>query len=392
VTRIIAECAMKGVVFHRNVVGRWREKWKGLGWQFDISPKKKAMGYNSKLSQAGRAAVCRTSLGSNQRKVARGGGFESRGDPDVKVAISRQTVARINKAAGQQISEPKIVGIRTHFDHHRKMRVIHCKFIVRQPSVDGLWYADEQKWPITLSPNKKNDIFYVPAGQRSVTNIHRRTKADTTQCFSLFWTVCAGGVVCCHLYDQKMDVSFFHEVLHDYVAGRVERYRKNRSKFALKWFYHDHVTNSSDLFATDVMDEVFGEGRWLQHCPPICRDQDGFIDVAASSDGSRKAYKRKRMVPRADCECKVESDAIVASSSPELNIAESAQGYLRQLVVEDHLTGTVRWVGKKKDKMQIVRDKVVWLDKQKKYWRTLFDSVKPRAQEVIDSGGDLLKR
>ena len=91
------------------------------------------------------------------------------------------------------------------------------------------------------------------------------------------------------------------------------------------------------------------------------------------------------------CENDMKSDAIVASSSPELNMAETAQGYLRQLVVEDHLSGKVKWCGKVKHKMQIVKDKVKEMNEDKEYWQKIFSRVKSRAQEVVDSGGDLLK-
>ncbi len=87
----------------------------------------------------------------------------------------------------------------------------------------------------------------------------------------------------------------------------------------------------------------------------------------------------------------MKSFAIVPSSSPELNLAENAQGYMRQLVVNDHLSGVNPWRGSVKHKMQIVRDKVIWLDKQKSYWKKLYGTVKKRSQFVVDAEGGLLK-
>ncbi len=99
------------------------------------------------------------------------------------------------------------------------------------------------------------------------------------------------------------------------------------------------------------------------------------------------------MSPQKECKCEKDlpSDAIVPSSSPELNLAELAQGYLRQLVVNDHLSGAVPWRGRVAHKMQIVRDKVVWMNEQKDYWKKLFGALKPRAQRCIDARGGLLK-
>ena len=56
------------------------------------------------------------------------------------------------------------------------------------------------------------------------------------------------------------------------------------------------------------------------------------------------------------------------------------------------LCSKVRWVGKVSHKLQIVREKLMWLNEQKDYWRKLFASVQLRTQKVIDSGGGLLTK
>jgi len=88
------------------------------------------------------------------------------------------------------------------------------------------------------------------------------------------------------------------------------------------------------------MDGVFGVGKWLQHSPKICREQDGVMQIAEGP--SHRAYERKRMVAKEVCDCEVKSGDFVPSSSPELNPAENAQGYLRLLVAEKVKAGEVR--------------------------------------------------
>ncbi len=104
---------------------------------------------------------------------------------------------------------------------------------------------------------------------------------------------------------------------------------------------------------------------------------------------TNSSHKRRRMVAKKKSVCA--KSLVCVASSPELNLAENAQRYLRQLVVNDHITGDVPWRGSVKKKMQIVREKVIWLNEQKEYWRHRFSSLKPRAQHVIDTNGELLK-
>ena len=104
----------------------------------------------------------------------------------------------------------------------------------------------------------------------------------------------------------------------------------------------------------------------------------------------RVRHRRRRTAPAPICECEVKEGDIVPSASPELNLAENAQGYLRQLVRRKIVVGDCVWAGRVPGKMEIVEATILELDANKSYWEHLFDSVQPRAAKVVRTKGALL--
>lgn len=367
---------------------RFVSQWKAQNWVFNAA-EKKGRGRKRKLSEVGETMIVNALKNSTIRAVSRNNRFATRTGGFAKV--SRCCIQAVRKRKGLVVCAPKKRRIRHHVAHHKRMREVHCQTLLKAPPAKRrrIWYADEQGWPITLSPNSKNCVVYTTPEKCAETNVHRMTKGDEAICFSLFWVISETGVVYFKLFEGTMDVAQFHKFLKK-VAPKVAA--RKRTTTACSWFYHDHVTNSSSLFDKEKMDACFGEGKWLQHSQPICRQFNGeYIDVAQSKDGKRRAHQRKKMEAKAVCDCEVKSGEIVPSSSPDLNIAELAQGYLRQLVSEHLATHKKRWSGSVASKMLIVKNVILELDANKGYWQKLFSSNTKRLEKCIELKGGLLK-
>lgn len=355
------------------------------GWTLQPKQRRPGAGRKRKLSTAGFRSVIAQAKNTNARRLVKKRKFEAANGEMVK--ISRLTVR--NYVKGKLVlSIPKMKGIRTHFDHHRRMRVFHAQWYLSLSPTQrlGVWYSDEMAWYIGLKPNTKNDVIYVEPGEQSKTNIVRMHKGDSSQIFSMWWTVNKGGVVAVRLYEVKMTVEFFKETLNDFLKEKIPDFQRSRQK--LRWWYHDHVTNSSKLYDEETMNDVLGEGKWLQFSPAICREQDGHITIAATN--KRREHLRKNMVPKTHCECEPTAEGKhVPSSSPDLNLAEYAQGMLRTMLLKAVRSNEVEWKGNAKKKMMIIRQLVNELNQNKQFWRKLYEGHEARCQCVVDTKGDL---
>jgi len=355
------------------------------GWTIVGTKRRKGGGRKRKLSDAGFAEVIRAAEGTNARRLVKKRKFEATDGRQVK--ISRNTVKNYVKDL-LVLSVPKIVGIRTHFDHHRKQRIASAKWWLSLSAAhqQGVWFSDEMAWYIQLKPNIKNDVKFVKKGEQSTTNIRRMHKGDFSQIFSLWWTINKGGVVAVKLYSEKMTVEFFQKVLREDLKPKIKDWHRSRQK--LRWWYHDHVTNSLTLYVPQQMNAIFGVGRWLQFSPPLCREQDGFITIAASE--KRREHQRRNMVPKTVCNCEPTSNGKqVPSSSPDLNLAEYAQGMLRSMLVQAVEDGEEVWRGNVKKKMMIVSRLVNKLNENKRFFQKLYDGHTARCQKVVDTNGGL---
>ena len=381
--RAMARCHAVGFPMSRKTAALWVDRWVANGWRFDAKERSRGQKRPRSVSDVGRRQLVKAARGSNARRVAREHTFTGR--DGAKKKVSRMTVSRWAKKANLVLSQPKERRIRTHFAHHVRMRVAHCEWVVALPDdeVAGFCYSDEQGWPVTFGKNRKNDVIFVDRGLQATTNIIRRTKGDASTCFSMWWAIAESGVVAFELYEGTLTVAKFHQLLRDHLQPALAD-----ADSPITHFFHDHVTNSASLFDADVMNAAVGRGRWLQHAPKGCRVEAGHIWIAATD--KRRGHQRRATAPAPVCECEVKTGDIVPSASPELNLAESAQGYLRQLVSDALRVGGQRWRGNVAHKMTIVRDVIIALDADKGYWKRLFASVKPRCQKVIDSGGALL--
>ena len=384
-TRALNRCRMEGFDMTRQTAANWVRRWEADGWRFDVKERSRRQSEPRKLSAAGVRKLVKAAAGNNARETARFHTFSMRrGGTN---AVSHTTVIRWARRGGLVLAVPKQRRIRFHFDHHRRMRVIHCEWVASLPvdEAQAFCYSDEQGWPVTLGANRKNDVIFVERGQQATSNITRRTKGDGSTCFSLWWAISRSGVVAFELYEGTLTVEKFHKLLRDKLAPALRK--REREGAPITHFFHDHVTNSARLFDADTMNDAIGDGRWLQHAPQGCRVDNGHIWIEQTA--KRRGHFRRSTVPAPVCECEVKEGDIVPSASPELNLAESAQGYLRRLVRRKVLAGR-RWSGRVSNKMAIVGDVVQALDRDKRYWIKLFDSIQPRARKVVETDGKLL--
>jgi len=358
-------------------------------WKFP--EEKKKSGRPRMLSPFGEKQVLSDITGHTQRATARNCEFESNKE-NCMVSPSRTTLGRVAKRGGLVIAEPKIVRITKYSDHHKKMRVLHAQWFLALPQVQQqqIWYSDEMGFPVTLTPNKKNDVYYVKKGEQTKSNVHRVTKGAMGQMCSLFWVISYEGVQAVKLYTEKLTVQLFNEFLLALLPTAIEE--KKRSGHKLSYFYHDHVTNSAELYDAAEMDRMCGKGKWLQFAPKVCREQNGFIQMPAVDNGRRKikAYKRRRMVPKKICDCQPElKGRFVPSAAPDDNLIENVNGYLRQTLWQMCQSGEEEWKGSVETKMNIIRRAINKINNDRSYFWRLYRSHPDRCRRIIVSGGEI---
>jgi len=79
----------------------------------------------------------------------------------------------------------------------------------------------------------------------------------------------------------------------------------------------------------------------------------------------------------------------VASSSPDLNLAEYGQGMLRKLLNDAIRDGKEEWRGNAKKKMAVVKRLVEQLNTKKWWFQRLYDGHADRCRKVLQSDGGL---
>ena len=247
-----------------------RKKYRDEGWKFTggealRKPKKR------KLSEDGNRKMLEELVGTNARRLSKKMKFEAAdGGRDVKV--SRELIRRSAKEEKLELSIPKVIRIREHTDHHLQQRMAFCRWWLKLSPTEQhrTWFSDEMSFTIQLQPNKKNDVIYCKKGEQSKTNTVRAHKGDTHAIFSMWWVVNYHGVVCVQLYASMMGVELFHQFLREHLKPRIKDH--TRSRLRLEHFYHDHVTNSSNLYEPEVMNDLIL--LWFQariHCATLCR-------------------------------------------------------------------------------------------------------------------------
>ncbi len=369
-------------------------KFSEADWQFEAK-ERKGRGRKRKLSEEGEKRLKKKLKGATARNVARKYSFEGRNGEDVKV--SRQTVMRTGKKLGLVIAEPKIVRIAHYADHHMKMRIAHCEWFMKLSPLlrRGVWYSDEMSWPVTLTPNKKNNVQWCDAGKQKTTNVHRITKGAQHASFSLWWTVYYDGVVCAEVYIDMLTVKKFHQLLTSHLKPMIAKAKHSRSH--LRFFYHDHVTNSSTIYDVTKMNKALGEGLWLPFAPKLCREQVDVMQMPAIERNGRKikAHSKAKVAAKKVCECNtsegyVKSGQFVASSAPDLNLIEYANGQLRQIVWEEVAEGREEWKGSVQKKMDVVKRCINLMNEKKRYWWKLFEHHHLRCKRIVEAGGDII--
>lgn len=371
---------------------KMRREYNKDNWVY--SPAKKRGGRPLILSEEGEERLVTKLKGHTARSTAKKYKFSTPEEED-SATVSRQTVMRTAKRRGLVIAEPKIIRISKYTDHHKKMRMLHCKWIISLTTaqLNGLWYSDEMSFPITLTPNKKNDVMYCEAGEQKNTNRHRITKGSTGKMCSLWWVINRNGVQALSIYDEMMGVKLFHDILKEDLRPAIEEQKRGRNK--LRYFYHDHVTNSGALYDVKKMNATCGEGKWLPFSPNGCREQDGFIEVSAFDNGRRKikAYKRKNMVAKKNCDCNADGSLtgqFVPAAAPDLNLIEYLNGYLRQVLWEACQEGEEEWRGSPKKKKMVIRRMINKVNKKASFFRSLYENHVERCKKIIEVDGEVL--
>ncbi len=235
-------------------------------------------------------------------------------------------------------------------------------------------------------------IIMVAQGQQATTNIHRISKGCEKQCFSLWWVISSKGVLCYYLYEHTMDVDFFQTVMTKHYKPARQAADRRRRGSTESVFYHDHVTNSKNLYEEKFMDEVCGKDRWMRFSPAVCREFRGKVSHIAATE-EHVAYTRNVKDPKLVCDCKCDEDEVmVPSVSPELNLAESAQGELRRRLTTYLKDSGKQWRGSTKTRLDILRFVIESLHKEKKYWKALYEGLRSRWTWVVDNHGALLPK
>jgi len=154
------------------------------------------------------------------------------------------------------------------------------------------------------------------------------------------------------------------------------------------------VTNSSELYEEKFMNEVCGRGRWMQFCPPVCREWTGrMVQVKATTH--RIAYERKQSEACSNCTCNTQFPSVlVPSASPEMNLAESAQAELLRRLTEQlrSSSDSTRWKGSVKKKMLMLETIITELNDDTMYWQKLYGGLRRRWQRIIGTNGALLDK
>ena len=76
--------------------------------------------------------------------------------------------------------------------------------------------------------------------------------------FSMWWVVNYQGVVAVQLYESTIGVEKFHDVLREELQPQIKKYARSRCR--LEHFFHDHVTNSTELYDVATMNELVERG------------------------------------------------------------------------------------------------------------------------------------
>lgn len=372
-----------------NALVRFRVKFEDNDYTFDGVDAPRS-GRPMLLSKAGVKKIIKKVTGHTIRSVARSERF--RGKKGSLIKVSRQTIQREAKRGGLVVCLPKIRRIQHHHSHHQRARLAHAQYTISQPTVtlNRWWFADEMSWPVSLTPNRKNDVIYTTKELQRTSNVTRVTKGAMHAAFSLIWCIWFGGVAWAHMYVDMLTVKKFAQFLREYHMPAVAKRR--RSPYCQELFYHDHVTNSSTFYNKKMMDAVCGRGKWLQFSLPVCREQRGMIKIAAVDTGSRriKEHERRNMVAKSKCDCDFGVGKFVPSASPDVNIIEMANGYLRQLLWRKVDSGEVKWSGSVKTKMAIIAEIITELNDDNAYFRRLYASLRPRANAIIAADGAVL--
>ena len=127
-------------------------------------------------------------------------------------------------------------------------------------------------------------------------------------------------------------------------------------------------------------------GALAAYAPKVCREQKGMLRIAATHRA--RSYTRKNMVPCEECECKSDGQC-VPSGSPEINLIEMVNGYLRQLVFDVVHTGKAKWTRSVEHNMGVVEEQIRVISRKKSYLRKVFDSQDRRLEDIKLRGGEI---
>ena len=155
---------------------------------------------------------------------------------------------------------------------------------------------------------------------------------------------------------------------------------EERNRFDLYW--HDSCMNGGK--PVEMLNEVFGEGKWLDRAPKPCKFRVGERDVNIKASSKRKAHKRTIGIfkPKERCGCNLPPNAL-CSKAPDLNGVENVWNK-----VETDLKELGKREGWPKNREELIERLKQILDGiPNSYFKKLYASYPDRWRKCVKLGG-----
>lgn len=306
------------------------------------------------------------------------------------VTISRSHIARYRR---QELSIVHPKRIKVYLTaHHKKMRVQFCQRMIRHGDdyIKHICQADEKGFSLKTLPNKQNDVEYCEKGEETECNWFVVSDADLKNALNLYLTIDIEGVVFYHIFNGKMDINQYKEILtmDDFKDSLEER------DFEHTEYQHDNLFKETR--PAEELDRCFGVNRWSTSPPKPCRREVGRREVnrlfPRRSDGSRRdgTYRSTVRVYQANqrCGC-ILCDMGYPARSPDLNLTENAFAKIQHRMWEmDREDGTL---SRKSDLKERLIKVIEELDGDKEWFKSSFESLACRYRDVIEVKGCLTR-
>ncbi len=370
-----------------KTLGNHIARYEANGYVFTVKDSPRS-GRKRLLGEIGVAEVVHELRTQPTRKVARSAALFESASGD-QITVSRGTLRNVAAREGLVVSLPKTLRISNHCAHHLAARVAYCRFwlLLSQAQQRRIVYADEMNFPMTVSFNAKNDVISVPKGQQSTTNLHRVAKGSTGKFCSIFLTCNFWGVVSYYVFFEKFTKRFYQgTILPEHVKPLLRNLRGHHR--TASFYYHDGATHQDLHDDEKLCDDVFGNCSVIPFMPPICLVDAGREHITPYN---REAYWRKKSMPSEECLCEFK-EMSVASASPELNLVENANGYLRYIWEQQcGPNGPLTWGGGRKKRIDVLEKCIQILSEDKSFFQKMYDGAPERHKFVAENNGAMYR-